>query len=98
MRAGLPVYCRRNARRIHGSLDIAREARMDTPIFGDFYDFRDFSNLCPGSSPLLPWRSQDVEGSPQLQNGGLRALEEAWDDFLLEAFFYPRLFPAILEG
>ena len=60
---------------------------MDTPIFGDFYDFRDFLILRPGSSPLLPWRSQDVGGSPQLQNGGLRALEEAWDDFLLEAFF-----------
>ena len=26
-------------------------------------------------------------GSSQLQNGGLRALGEAWDDFLLEAFF-----------
>ena len=26
-------------------------------------------------------------GSSQVQNGGLRALEEAWDDFLLEAFF-----------
>ena len=113
---------------------------MDTPIFGDFHDFRNFSILCPGSSPLLPWRSQDVgrslqlqnrglraleeawttfcwrhfsvkfgrflrlwvapggvnlrswnsqevKGSPELQNGGLKALEEAWDDFLLEAFF-----------
>ena len=28
-----------------------------------------------------------MKGSPELQNGGLRALEEAWDDFLLEAFF-----------
>ena len=27
-----------------------------------------------------------MRGSPELQNGGLRALEEAWDDFLLEAF------------
>ena len=35
---------------------------------------------------LRPWRSSDVRGSPELQNGGLRALEEAWDDFLLEAF------------
>ena len=33
-----------------------------------------------------PWRSQKLRGSPELQNGGLRALEEAWDDFLLEAF------------
>ena len=60
---------------------------MDTPIFGDFDNFRDFLILRPGSSPLLPWRSQDVGGSSQLWNGGLRALEEAWDDFLLEAFF-----------
>ena len=29
----------------------------------------------------------EVRASPELQNGGLRALEEAWDDFLLEAFF-----------
>ena len=27
-----------------------------------------------------------MRGSLELQNGGLRALEEAWDDFLLEAF------------
>jgi len=27
-----------------------------------------------------------VKGSLELQNGGLRALEEALDDFLLEAF------------
>ena len=33
------------------------------------------------------WRSLEVRGSPELQNGGLRALEEAWDDFLLEAFW-----------
>ena len=41
----------------------------------------------PGGVELRPWRSQEVRGSPELQNGGLRALEEAWDDFLLEAFF-----------
>ena len=28
-----------------------------------------------------------MKGSLELQNGGLRALEEAWDDFLLEALF-----------
>ena len=28
-----------------------------------------------------------MKGNPELQNGGLRALGEAWDDFLLEAFF-----------
>ena len=41
--------------------------------------------MAPGSVKLRPWRSQEVGGSPELQNGGLRALEEAWDDFLLEA-------------
>ena len=54
--------------------------------FGDFGDFGHLVLLCPGGSELRPWRSQEVKGSPELQNGGLRALEEAWDDFLLEAF------------
>ena len=40
----------------------------------------------PGGVKLRPWRSLEVKGSPELQNGGLRALEEAWDDFLVEAF------------
>ena len=43
--------------------------------------------VAPGGVELRPWRSQEVRASPELQNGGLRALEEAWDDFLLEAFF-----------
>ena len=47
----------------------------------DASGFRDFPILCPGSSPLLPRKSQDVGGSSQLWNGGLRALEEALDDF-----------------
>ena len=42
--------------------------------------------MAPGGVKLRPRRSQEVRGSPELQNGGLRALEEAWDDFLLEAF------------
>ena len=42
--------------------------------------------LVPEGVELRPWRSLEVRGSPELQNGGLRALEEAWDDFLLEAF------------
>ena len=42
--------------------------------------------VAPGGVELRPRRSQEVKGSPELQNGGLRALEEAWDDFLLEAF------------
>jgi len=43
--------------------------------------------VVPGGVELRPRRSLEVRGSPELQNGGLRALEEAWDDFLLEAFF-----------
>ena len=42
--------------------------------------------LVPEGVELRPWRSLEVRGSPELQNGGLRALEETWDDFLLEAF------------
>jgi len=42
--------------------------------------------VVPGGVELRPRRSLEVKGSPELQNGGLRALEEAWDDFLLEAF------------
>ena len=43
--------------------------------------------VAPGGVELCPRRSLEFRGSPELQNGGLRALEEAWDDFLLEAFF-----------
>ena len=50
---------------------------MDTLIFGNFDDFGDLVVLCPGSSELRFWRSQDVKESLQLQNGGLKALEEA---------------------
>ena len=42
--------------------------------------------VTPGGVELRPRRSQEVKGSPEFQNGGLRVLEEAWDDFLLEAF------------
>ena len=34
--------------------------------------------VVPGGVELRPRRSQEVRGSPELQNGGLRALEEAW--------------------
>ena len=34
--------------------------------------------VAPGGVELRPRRSQEVRGSPELQNGGLRALEEAW--------------------
>ena len=42
--------------------------------------------MAPGGVKLCPRRSQEVKGSPELQNGGLTVLEEVWDDFLLEAF------------
>ena len=34
--------------------------------------------VAPGGVELRPRRSQEVRGSPQLQNARLRALEEAW--------------------
>ena len=39
--------------------------------------------LVPGGVELRPRRSLEVRGSPELQNGGLRALGEAWDDVKL---------------
>ena len=42
--------------------------------------------VAPGGVELRPRRSLEVRGSPELQNGGLRALEEVWGDFLVEAF------------
>ena len=42
--------------------------------------------VAAGDVEQRSWRCQELRGSPELQNGGLRALEEAWDDFLLEAF------------
>ena len=43
--------------------------------------------VAPGGVELRPRRSQEVRGSHELQNGGLRGLEEAWGNFLREAFF-----------
>ena len=34
--------------------------------------------VAPGGVELRPRRSQEVRGSPELQNGGLRALEDVW--------------------
>ena len=31
-----------------------------------------------GGVDLRPWRSRELRGSQECQNGGLRALEEAW--------------------
>ena len=42
--------------------------------------------VAPGGEELRPSRSFQVSGSPRLQNGSLSALEEAWNEFLLEAF------------
>ena len=41
--------------------------------------------MAPGGVELRPRRSLEVRGRLELQNGGLRALGEAWDDFLIEA-------------
>ena len=56
---------------------------MIPPLFGDMVV------SCPGGS----WRCQAVskevsggQGKPRAPESGLRALGEAWDDFLLEAF------------
>ena len=43
----------------------------------------------PGTPRALerwPESSRTMEGSLELQNGGLRALEDAWNDFEIEAF------------
>ena len=37
--------------------------------------------VAQGGVRLRPRKSQELRGSLELQNGGLRALEEAWDDF-----------------
>ena len=42
--------------------------------------------VVPGSVEQRPRSSLEVRGSPELQNGGLRALEEAWDDPCLRHF------------
>ena len=43
----------------------------------------------PGTPRALerwPESSRTMEGSLELQNGGLRALEDAWNNFEIEAF------------
>ena len=42
--------------------------------------------VAPGGDELRPRRSLEVRGSPRLQNGSLRALEEAWNDFSRPSF------------
>ena len=54
---------------------VFRNAIWHSPSFL-LWSFR--LQVAPGDVELRPSRSQEVRGSPQLQNGGLRALEEAW--------------------
>ena len=42
--------------------------------------------MVPGGEELHPRRSLEIRGSLRLQNGSVRALEEAWNNFLLEAY------------
>ena len=44
----LPLLFLRNARKIHESLIIVDEVRLDTPLFGDFGDVGHLVVLCPG--------------------------------------------------
>ena len=37
--------------------------------------------MAAGDTEQRPWRFQELRGSLELQNGGLRAPEEAWYDF-----------------
>ena len=46
---------------------------MIPPLFG-VWSFRLL--VAPGGVELRPRRSSEVRGSPELQNGGLRALED----------------------
>ena len=54
--------------------------------------------MATGGVELCPRRPQEVKGSPELQNGGLRPLEDAWDDFLLEVFLCQVWSVAVVQG
>ena len=54
--------------------------------------------VAPGGVELRPRRSQEVKGSSELQNGDLRALEHAWDNFLLEDLFSQVWSFAVFQG
>ena len=45
-----------------------------------FFLFLGRLQVAPGGVELRPRRSQEVRGSLDLQNDGLRALEEAWHE------------------
>ena len=53
--------------------------------------------VAPGGVELRPRRSQEVKGSSELQNGDLRALEHAWDNFLIKALSYQVTRRALLQ-
>ena len=57
---------------------------VDTPGVG--YSFWGVQ-VDPGGVELRPVRSEEVQGSLEPQNGGLRAGRGLDDDFLLETFF-----------
>ena len=46
--------------------------------------------VAPGGHELRPRSSSGVRGSLELHNGGLRVLEDAWENILLEAFSFSR--------
>ena len=54
--------------------------------------------VAPGGVALRPRRSWEVKGSSEPQNGGQRALEDAWDDFLFEELFCQVWFFAVVQG
>ena len=76
----------------NGGLRALEEARDDFLLEAFSCQVWSFSALLgrlkvsPGGVEVRPRRSLEVRGSPELQNGALRALEELFDDFLLEAF------------
>ena len=53
--------------------------------------------VAQGGGKLGPRRTQDLKGSPELQNGGLRALEDAWmtispiQTFSCQVWWFPLL-------
>ena len=49
--------------------------------FWDFVIWLFRVGVTPGGVQLAPRRSQELRRSAELQNGGLRVLDEAWDDF-----------------
>ena len=51
---------------------------MTPPLSGNLVIWSVCLQVAPGALKLRPRRSQEVRGSPELQNGGPRALNKAW--------------------